>query len=252
MQRAKGGRDAPHLVAGKRAIGRTKQFCFRSQTIRTGWIQGKPDLTRGGVVPQIFRHGQGMLRRSLLLLLMLLRTNIIATHPTQVSQATFGGIDSENQALVQTITGHHPGEAVQISQEDYHPAADPPKLDQNVIGMLWQLLLLLLLILRTLALRRRHMRALSAVGTVQHRRRRGRIGRWDVIDAPSFEEVAFLHGLSLRYRLVSSSTTTIIIVCRIGYNLFVLIINIQAQRNVEGMPESLEVGSASYIRSYCV
>lgn len=230
-------------MAGKRAIGGTKQFCFRSQPIRTGWIQGKPDLTRGGMVPQIFRHGQGMLRRSLLLL-MLLRTNIVAAHPAKISQATFGGIGPENQALVQTITGHHPGEAVQISQENYHPAADTPKLDQYVIGMLWQLLLLMLLILWTLALRR-HVRALSTVRTVQHRRRRGRIGRWHVIDAPSFEEVAFLHGLSLRCRL-DSTTTTIIIVC-IGHDIFVLIINIQAQRNVERMSESLEVGSAQLV-----
>ena len=217
-------------MAGKRAIGGTKQFSFRSQPIRTGWIQGKPYLTRGGVVPQIFRHGQGMLLRRSLLMLMLLK--IVAAHPAQVSQATLGGIGPENQALVQTITGHHPGEAVQISQENYHPATDAPKLDQYVIGMLCQVLLLLLLILWTLALRRRHMRALSAVGTVQHRRRRGRIGRWHVINAPSFEEVAFLHGLSLRCRLASTSTTTIIIVCCIRYDLFVLIINIQAQRNV--------------------
>lgn len=235
-------------MAGKRAIGGTKQFSFRSQPIRTGWIQGKPYLTRGGVVPQIFRHGQGMLLRRSLLMLMLLK--IVAAHPAQVSQATFGGIGPENQVLVQTITGHHPGEAVQISQENNHPATDAPKLDQYVIGMLWQvLLLLLLLILWTLALRRRHMRALSAVGTVQHRRRRGRIGRWHVIDAPSFEEVAFLRGLSLRCRLASTSTTTIIIVW-IGYDLFVLIINIQAQRNVEGMPESLEVGSAGQLENY--
>ena len=238
-------------MAGKRAIGGTKQFSFRSQPIRTGWIQGKPYLTRGGVVPQIFRHGQGMLLRRSLLMLMLLK--IVAAHPAQVSQATLGGIGPENQALVQTITGHHPGEAVQISQENYHPATDTPKLDQYVIRMLWQvLLLMMLLILWTLALCRRHMRALSAVGTVQHRRRRGRIGRWHVIDAPSFEEVAFLHGLSLRCRLASTSTstTTIIIVCCIGYYLFVLIINIQAQRNVEGMPESLEVGSAGQLENY--
>jgi hypothetical protein len=237
-------------VAGKRAIGGTKQFGFRSQSVRTGWIQGKPDLTRGGVVPQILRNGQGMLRQSLLL--MLLRTSIVATHATQITQATLGGIGPVNQALVQTITGHHPGEAVQISQEDYHPATDPPKLDQYVIGMLWKLLLLLLLlILWTLPPRRRHMRALPAVGTVQHRRRRGRIGRWHVIDAPSFEEVAFLHCLSLRCRLASitTSTTTIIIVW-IRYDLFVLIINIQAQRNVEGMPESLEVGSAGQLENY--
>ena len=224
-------------MAGKRAIGGTKQFSFRSQPIRTGWIQGKPYLTRGGVVPQIFRHGQGMLRRSLLLMMLL---KIVAAHSAQVSQATFGGIGPVNQALVQTITGYHPGEAVQISQENYHPATDTPKLDQYVLGMLWRVLMLL--ILWSLALHRRHMRALSAVGTVQHRRRRGRIGRWHVIDAPSFEEVAFLHGLSLRCRLASTSTTTIIIVW-IGYDLFVLIINIQAQRNVEGMPESLEVGT---------
>ena len=236
-------------MAGKRAIGGTKQFCFRSQPICTGWIQGESDLTRGGVVPQIFWHGQGMLRRSLLLLM--LRTNIVATHPAQISQATFGSISPENQALVQTITGHHPGEAVQISQEDYHPATDAPKLDQYVIGMLRQLLLLLLLILWTLALHRRHVRALPTVGAVQHRRGRGRIGRWDVIDAPTFEEVAFLHGLSLRCRLASTSTsTTIIIVCCIGYDLFVLIINIQTQRNVEGMPESLEVGSAGQLENY--
>ena len=225
-------------MAGKRAIGGTKQFSFRSQPIRTGWIQGKPYLTRGGVVPQIFRHGQGMLRRSLLLMMLLW---IVATHPAQISHATLGGIGPVNQALVQTITGYHPGEAVQISQENYHPATDTPKLDQYVLGMLWQVLMLL--ILWSLALHRRHMRALSAVGTVQHRRRRGRIGRWHVIDAPSFEEVAFLHGLSLRCRLASTSTTTIIIVW-IGYDLFVLIIDIQAQRNVEGMSESLEVGSA--------
>jgi len=233
-------------VAGKRAIGGTKQFSFRSQPIRTGWIQGKPYLTRGGVVPQIFWHGQGMLLRRSLLMLMLLK--IVAAHPAQVSEATLGGIGPENQALVQTITGHHPGEAVQISQENYHPATDTPKLDQYVIRMLWQVLMLL--ILWSLALHRRHMRALSAVGTVQHRRRRGRIGRWHVIDAPSFEEVAFLHGLSLRCRLASTSTTTIIIVCCIRYYLFVLIINIQAQRNVEGMSEPLEVGSADQLENY--
>ena len=249
MQCTEGGWYASNFMAGKRTVGRTKQFCLRAQPVRARRVEGKSNLSRNGMVTQIFRHGQGMLLLLKLMLLML-RPRIVPAHSAEIAQPPLRGIGPQHQALVQTIRGHHPGEAVQIPQEDDHPTTDPAQLDQNIVGMLRQMLLLLLIRLLTMLLT---LTTLPAVRAVEHGRRRRRrrrrwVGRWHVVDAPPFQQVSLLNGLRLLWCIIVAIIIVIpsTIAIRIGYHhLVILVINVQPQRNVQRMPKSLQIGSAS-------
>ena len=240
-------------MTGKWAVGRTKQFCLRAQSVRARRIEGKSNLSRNGMVTQIFRHSQGMLLLLLMLMLML-QSRIVPTHSAEIAQPPLRGIGPQHQALVQTIRGHHPGEAVQIPQEDDHPTADPAQLDQYIVGMLRQMLLLLLLLLIVILLLLMWLLTLTtlpAVRAVEHgrrrRRRRSWVGRRHVVDAPPFQQVSLLYGLRLLWCIIVATIIVIprtTVAIRIGYHhLVILIINIQPQRNVQRMPKSLQIGS---------